>query len=128
MKIIEDRVTIYPPHAICKADIPVIISRLPQNWIQDIKTVRISALQKLPRSYAFYRRYNHTLEICSRGISKRQAIQYIMIELAAHGLEFKYRRGHRLSHRDEEKIQREISCLVEDIVPKLSQKKVWLDE
>ena len=25
MKVIEDKVTVYPPHSLCKADIPVIL-------------------------------------------------------------------------------------------------------
>jgi hypothetical protein len=30
MKVIEDKVTVYPPHSICKADIPLIEQILPQ--------------------------------------------------------------------------------------------------
>ena len=46
MKVIEDKVTVYPAHAICKADVPVILSALPAEWtagIQRCKCVQFVA-------------------------------------------------------------------------------------
>ena len=50
MKVIEDKVTVYPPHGLCKTDVPLIISALPAEWTADIRTVRLSsALNENPR-------------------------------------------------------------------------------
>ena len=55
MKVIEDKVTVYPPHAICKADVPVIFSALPSAWTAGIQTVRLCSAQKEnPTVIAFF--------------------------------------------------------------------------
>jgi len=128
MKVIEDKVTGYPPHAICKADIRVILSPLPLAWTEGIKTVRLCASQQWPLHRAFYSRFDRTLTICSRGLTKEQTIQATLKELAAHGLGLKFQRWHRLPQRDLARVRGVIAPLVEEIVPQLSQKKVWLDK
>jgi len=126
MKVIEDKVAVYPPHAISKADIPIILSSLPPTWTDGIETIKLSAFQR-PRWIACYFDYNHTLTICSRGFTKWRTIQAILMELGAHGLGLQYQRQHRLQQRDVERLLRVIAPFVEQIVPQLSQKKVWLD-
>jgi hypothetical protein len=128
MKVIEDKVTVYPPHAICKADIRIILSSLPPVWSDDIETVKLCASQKWPLHRAFYNNTEHTLKISSRGLTKEQTIQAILTELAGHGLGLKFARGHRLQERDAARIRQVIAPLIEEIMPQLSQKKVWLDK
>src|ERR1051325_11727371 len=54
MKVVEDKVTVYPPHAICKADVPVTLATLPK-WTTGIQTVRLSSAQKEnPTVIAFF--------------------------------------------------------------------------
>lgn len=128
MKVIQDKLAVYPPHAICKADIPVILSSLPPAWTEGIETVRLCAAQKWPLHRAFYSHFDRTLTICSRGLTKEQTIQATLTELAAHGLELTFQRWHRLPQRDAARVRRVIAPLVEKIVPQLSQTKVWLDK
>lgn len=128
MNVIEDRVSVYPPHAICKADIPVIFASLPPEWTDGIETVRLCSSQQWPLYRALFRRFNRSLTICSRGLTKENTIRAILTELAVHGLGIKFQRGHYLSQRDEARVQRVIAPLVELIVPQLSRKKVWLDK
>ncbi|MBE0539782.1 MAG: hypothetical protein IH623_00130 [Verrucomicrobia bacterium] len=128
MKVIEDKVTLYPPHAICKVDVPVILSSLPPAWTEGIETVRLCSSQQWPLHRAFYSRFDHTLTICSRGLTKQQTIQATLTELAAHGLGLKFQRWHHLPQREAARVRRVIAPLVEEIVPQLSRKKVWLDK
>ena len=86
MKVIEDKVTVYPPHSICKADIAVILSLPPPVWIEGIKTVRLCASQRWPLRCAFCSSFDHTLTIYSHGLTKEQTIQATLTEWAARGL------------------------------------------
>jgi hypothetical protein len=45
MKVIEDKIAANPPHAICKVDVPVIVSAVPKEWIEGIKTIRLCSSQ-----------------------------------------------------------------------------------
>ena len=53
MKVIEDKLAVYPPHAICRADVRTILSTPPPEWVADIKIVRLSAALPHPE-IAFY--------------------------------------------------------------------------
>jgi len=129
MKIIEDKVTVYPPHALCKADIPVIFSALPEEWTAGVHTVRLSAAQKEnPTVIAFFHPPDGSLLIRSRGLSKERVLRALLTELAGHALGLTFRSYRRLQKRDEPRVQRIIATLAEDILPQLSRKKVWLDE
>jgi hypothetical protein len=126
MKVIEDRVTVYPPHAICRADVRAILSAPPPEWVADIETVRLSAAHPYPH-VAVYNRFDYTLTITSRGHTKEHTLDQIFTELAAHGLGILFRAGHRLPARDVSRVQRVVLPLVEQALPLLSRKKVWLD-
>jgi hypothetical protein len=126
MKVIEDKLAVYPPHAICRADVRTILSTPPPEWVADIKIVRLSAALPHPE-IAFYSRFDQTLTIKSRGYTKAQTLRHIFTELAALGLGIPFRRGHRLQARDIPRVGRIVAPLVEQVLPLLSQKKVWLD-
>jgi hypothetical protein len=126
MKVIEDKVTVYPPHAICRADVRVILSAPPREWVADVDTVRLSAADPHPR-VAFYSRFERTLTIKSRGRTKEDTLHHIFTELAAHGLGVQFQRWHRLQARDVSRLERIVAPLVEQVLPLLSRKKVWLD-
>src|SRR5438477_934373 len=66
MKIIEDKVKVYPPHAICRADVPKIMSAVPPEWVAEIKIVRLSAANPHPH-VTIYNPFDHILTIKSRG-------------------------------------------------------------
>lgn len=127
MKIIEDKVTVYPPHSICRADVRVILSAAPPEWVAEIETVRLSAAQQYP-DVAVYSRFHRTFTITSRGYTKEHTLHQIFTELAAHALEISFRRGHSLQTRDLARVERIVTPLVERVLPLLSQKKVWLDK
>lgn len=127
MKIIEDKVTVYPPHALCKADIPVIFSALLPAWTEGIKKVRLSAALDHPRRPAYFSSFEQTLTITSRNYPKRYALYHVLQELAARGLGISYLHGHELQTRDVARLRRITTPLVQEILPQLSQKKVWLD-
>jgi hypothetical protein len=129
MKIVEDNVTVYPPHAICKADIPVILSALPAEWTGGIKTVRLSSSHgENPHVIAFFHPPAGSLNVKSRGIGKENTLQAILTELAGHALGVTFLSGRRLQKRDESRLRRLVAPLVTAILPQLSQKKVWLDK
>ncbi len=129
MKVIEDKVTRYPPHAICKADIPVLFSALPAEWTAGIQTVRLCSAQKEnPTVIAFFHPPDGSLLVRSRGFTKERVLRDLLTELAGHALGVTFRSYRRLQKRDESRVQRVIAPLVEEILPQLSQKKVWLDK
>jgi hypothetical protein len=128
MKFIEDKVTVYPPHSICKADIPVILSSLPAQWTTGIKTVRLSSSYgENPTVIAFFHPPDGSLLIKSRGFTKEQVLGALLTELAGHAVGVVFRGYRRLQKRDESRMDRLVTPLVEGILPRLSQKKVWLD-
>lgn len=129
MKVIEDKVTVYPPHALCKADIPVIIAVVPPDWTAGIQTVRLCATQKEnPTTIAFFHPPDGSLLVKSRGFSKDRVLRALLTELAGHALGLTFRSYRRLQKRDESRVQKVIMPLVEEILPQLSKRKIWLDE
>lgn len=129
MKVIEEKVTIYPPHAICKADVPIIFSALPAEWTEGIKTVRLcSALKENPAVIAFFHPPDGSLMMKSRGFTKEQTLSALLTELAGHALGLDFLSHRRLQKRDESRVHRVITPLIEELLPQLSQKKVWLDK
>jgi hypothetical protein len=129
MKVIEDKVTVYPPHAICKSDVPIIFSALPADWTAGIQSVRLSSEHgKNPTVIAFFHPPNRTLRIKSRGFSKERVLRALLTELAGHALGVVFRTYRRLQKRDESRVGRVVAPLVEEILPQLSRKKVWLDK
>ena len=129
MKVVEENVTIYPPHAICKADIPVIFSGLPAEWTAGINTVRLSASQdENPHIIAALLPSRGSFTVKSRGINKVRTLRAILTELAAHALGVTFLSGHRLQKRDQSRVHRVVAPLIGELLPQLSQKKVWLDE
>ena len=129
MEVIEDKVTVYPPHSICKADVPVILSALPAEWTAGIQTVRLSAaMNENPTVIASFHPSYGSLLVKSRGFSKERVLRGILTELAGHALGVAFRSYGRLQKRDESRIQAAIAPLAEGILPQLSQKKVWLDK
>jgi len=129
MKVIEDKVTVYPPHAICKADVLVIFSALPAEWTAAIQTVRLcSSHGENPTVIAFFHPPDGSLLVKSRGFTKERVLRGLLTELAGHALGLTFRSYRRLQKRDASRVQRVIAPLVEKILPQLSQKKVWLDK
>ena len=128
MKVIEDKVTVYPPHSVCKADIPLILSSLPAEWTAGIQTVRLSSSHgENPTVIAFFHPPRGSLLIKSRGFTKERVLRALLTELAGHAVGVVFRTYRRLQKRDESRIERLIAPLAEEILPQLSQKKVWLD-
>lgn len=128
MKIIEDKVTVYPPHSICKADLRVIFSALPPEWTTRVQPVRLSAaIRENPTVIAFFHPLDGSLLVKSRGLTKERVLRGILTELAGHSFGVKFRSYRRLQKRDESRIEAAIAPLVEEILPQLSQKKILLD-
>lgn len=129
MKVIEDKVTAYPPHSLRKADVPVILSSLPAEWTAGIRTVRLSSSHgENPTVIAFFHPPDGSLLIKSRGFAKERVLRALLTELAGHAVGVVFRSYRRLQKRDESRIERLVAPLVEEILPQLSRKKVWLDK
>jgi hypothetical protein len=91
--------------------------------------VRLCAAQKEnPTVIAFFHPPDGSLLVKSRGLSKEHVLRALLTELAAHALGLTFRSYRRLQTRDESRVQRVIAPLVEEILPQLSKKKIWLDE
>jgi hypothetical protein len=128
MKVIEDKVTVHPPHSLCKADIPVILSSLPAEWTAGIQIVRLSSSHgENPTVIAFFHPPDGSLIVKSRGFTKERVLRALLTELAGHAVGVVFRTYRRLQKRDESCIERLVGPLVEEILPQLSRKKVWLD-
>jgi len=128
MKVTVDKVTVYPPHALCKADIPVILSLLPGEWTAGIRTVRLSSSHgENPTVIAFFHPPDGSLLIKSRGFTKKNVLRALVTELAGHAIGIAFLENRRLQNRDRSRIERLVTPLVEEILPKLSRKKVWLE-
>jgi len=126
MKIIEDKVKLYPPHAICREDVPKILSAVPQEWVADIKIVRLSAANPHPH-VAAYNPFDYTLTIKSRCLTKERTLHRIFTEVAVHGMGITVRWGKKLQARDVSRVENVVAPLVDQVLPLLSQRKVWLD-
>ena len=127
MKIIEDKVKVYPPHAICRTDVPKILSAVPPEWVADIKIVKLSAANPHPH-VAAYSPFDYTLTIKSRGWTKESTLHRIFTELAVHGMGITVRCGMKLQARDVSRVENLVVPLVDQVLPLLSRKKVWLDK
>jgi hypothetical protein len=124
MKVIEDKVTVYPPHAICKADVPIILSALPADWTAGIRSVRLSSSHgENPTVIAFFFPPHGTLLIKSRGFSKERVLRALLTELAGHALGVAFRSYRRLQKRDESRIQRVVAPLMDQIMPLIAPMK-----
>lgn len=126
MKIIMDKVTVYPPHAFCRSDVRLILSSVPAKWSELVAVVRLSASQE--SHVARYNRFDKLFTIASRGWPKEDALRLVLGELAAHALGFKQRMFGRMPARYQSQVEHMVAPLVEDLLPKLSQKKIWLDK
>ena len=126
MKIILEKVTVYPPHAIGRADVRLILSSLPAAWTENIRLVRLSASRS--SHVALFFRHGGKLSISSRGFSKKQTLELILMELAARARGFKSRTFQNLPECYESEIRNLVTPLVEELLPKLLQEKIWLDQ
>ena len=107
MKVIEDKVTVYPPHYLCKADIPVILSSLPAEWTAGIQVVRLSSSHgENPTVIAFFHPPDGSLPIKSRGFTQQRALRALLNELAGHALGVGFLTYRRLQKRDESRVER----------------------
>ena len=77
---------------------------------------------------ASFHRSDGSLLVKSRGFSKERVLSALLTELAGHALGLTFRSARRLQKRDESRVQRLIAPLIEEILPQLSQKKIWLDK
>jgi hypothetical protein len=123
MKIIQDKLLELPAHAISRADVRTILSRVPAAWSDEIKTVRLSGSMKHVR-FTSYNRFDQTLTIKSRGCTKEQALREILIALAAHALGIEFLGGHTLQERHAIRLRQVVDPLVEQLLPELSRKIV----
>ena len=129
MRVIEEKVTVYPPHAICRADVPIILAALPADWSAGIRCVRLCASHKrIPQLIAYQNTFDGSLTVKSRGVSKECTLRAVLTELAGRALGLTFLGGHRLQKRDQSRVERMVEPLVEVILPQLSSKKVWLPE
>jgi hypothetical protein len=124
MKILLDKVTAYPPHAICPEDVRMILASVPAAWAEGIEIVRLSASRHT--HVALYSWPDKKLTISSRGHTKEDTLHLVLAELAAHGLGFKRRTFQHLQARYKPEIESLAAPLVQELLPKLSQKKKWL--
>jgi len=82
MKIHADKIEGGPPHALTVRDVRLIFSTVPQDWIEEIKEVRIA--NSLDRySHTYFSRYHKCLNIYSRDRTKKYVLTAVLSELAA---------------------------------------------
>src|SRR5689334_6098114 len=122
MKIIEDKVKVYPPHAICRTDVPRILSAVPPEWVADIRIVRLSAANPHPH-VAAYSPFDYTLTIKSRGRTRKHTLYCIFTELAVHGMGITLRWGKQLQARDVSRVENVVAPIVDQVLPLLSQRR-----
>jgi hypothetical protein len=120
VKIIEDKVTVDPPHALSKADARVILNAVPETWKQGITAVRLSgALQQSQNTNQ--NRFSETFTIISRGSTKEQSLRRVLTDLAARGLGVQFLLWHRLQQRDASRLRRVVTPLMDKLLPRLSR-------
>jgi hypothetical protein len=127
MKIIEDKVTVDPPHALCKADVHLILAAVPEAWTEGITAVRLSAALQQSQNKN-HNRFSKTFTIISRGSTKEQTLWRVLTDLGARGLGVQFLSWHRLQARDASWLRRVITPLVEQLLPQLSRKKAGVGE
>ena len=99
------------------------------EWTAGIQGVRLSSSHgENPTVIAFFHPPDGSLLIKSRGFTKERVLRALLTELAGHAVGVVFRDYRRLQKRDVSRIERLIAPLVEEILPQLSRKKVWLDK
>jgi len=84
MQIIIDRVLDAPFHALTVTNVRNIISVVPQDWVDELKTIRLHAGQyDYTHRRVLYRPERGRLEIWCRGLSQKTTVREIMRELAS---------------------------------------------
>jgi hypothetical protein len=125
MKIIIDKVMARPPHAICRADVRLIMSSMPAAWAEEVDVVRLSA--SLVSKLALYNGTDKILTISSRGRTKKDTLHQMLAEVAAHAHGFKRRTFQHLQARYEPSVETFVAPLVDVLLPKLSPKTILLE-
>jgi hypothetical protein len=127
MKLIEDKITVDPPHALSKSDVRLILAAVPETWLEGITTVRLSAALYQSQN-PNHNRFSKTFVITSRGSTKEQTLWRVLSDLAARGLGVRFLLWHRLQQRDASRVRRAVAPLVAQLLPELSRKQVGVGE
>lgn len=124
MKIIFDKLNNPPPHALNREQIKMLFGLLPTEWKIKVSTVHFKAT--LPDNSRFerpviYSSLNWRLNVCSRGLSQRQACREILRELTIHALHIQTRMIQRLSALELKSVDEIIALLLSAFETKNNQ-------
>ncbi len=103
MKIIFDKLDNPPRHALNRQEAKMLFGLIAKEWKLKLSAVYFKAT--LPYNSRFerpviYSSLGERLNVCSRGLSRKQACQEILRELAIRALHIQIRMVHRLSHTE----------------------------
>ena len=105
MQIIVDKINVPPVHALTRAQVKILLSVVPKEWLRYIQTIHLSATlpdhSRFPRPVIYS---SNRLNVCSRGLKPEQAQREVLRELAMYGLNIRPSYGHRLSKQQLKKI------------------------
>ena len=128
MRIAEDKVTVQPQHSLTKEEVKIILGELPEDWVKDIESVRLSnALPDNSNAFHFakFSPWKRQLTLAVRALTKEKAVRAILRELASRPM-FPGKYWWILSGAESKQVDRRISPLVDLLLPQLSKKKTWM--
>ena len=116
MKIRADNIQGSPSHALQVKDVERILAGVPTDWTRDISSVRLTNAQD-QRSYAFFHTSDGCLTIFSRGSTPAQALQAVLVELAAHLIGVNKSFGRPLSNRESQRVHKLTQPYMDELLP-----------
>ena len=83
MRITTDKLDSSPPHGVSSAELRDVLLRLPREWTESIKFVRLSASMK-SWEVASFSAVTKRLVLCTRGQGKEDILRALLRELYLH--------------------------------------------
>ena len=126
MRIHADKIESGPPHGLCARDVRLILARVPPDWIDGLKKVRLANGWHRPRAY--FSRFDGCLTIYSRCGTKTEVLVALLSTLASPSLNITNAVARGPSRPEQKRINQFIQPLVDKLLPELTAPRRQEDE
>ena len=109
MRITTDKLTGKPPHGASAAELRAVLLRLPCDWTESIKFVRLSASMK-SWEVASFSGVTKRLVVCTRGRKKEEIFRAMIRELYLHATQTHPTPEWRLSAKQKAELDGKLSA------------------
>lgn len=117
MRITTDKIDGKPEHSVSPAELRRALRRLPAEWVEDVKVVRLSSSMQ-SWEVASFSGVTKRLVICSRGREKEEVFRATIRELYLHSSRTHPTPEWRLSSRQKEELDAKLHAHFREITAK----------